>query len=235
MSKCHSILATVRPASRLSEVVLNRRFGRLRVCGRPLRIRLSSGVVSHVVCECDCGAAVVVACRNLWAGRTTSCGCLTIERGRAARRRHGYASRHNRHPLYSLIGSMIGRCHNPHSANYRWYGARGITVCREWRDDRAQFVEWGLEHGWAVGLQIDRIDNNGPYAPDNCRFVDATTNARNSRSVTQIMAFGESKSVAEWAEDPRCSVPYFTLCSRLAQQGRDPEEAISAPRRKVLF
>ena len=77
---------------------------------------------------------------------------------------------------------MRARCERPKTRSYVHYGGRGIFVCEEWRQDAGAFVRWAMANGWAVGLQIDRIDNDGPYTPANCRFVPAKVNAANKRA-----------------------------------------------------
>ncbi len=86
----------------------------------------------------------------------------------------------NRHPLYIKIYQIYSRCYNPKHDNYKYYGGRGITVCDEWRNNNRAFVVWGLANGWRPGLEIDRIDNDKGYSPDNCHFVTRQQNVRNS-------------------------------------------------------
>lgn len=127
--------------------------------------------------------------------------------------------------LLAIWRSMIARCTNPNSANYVRYGGRGITVCDEWKDgDR--FAEWALNNGYEVGLSIERIDNNGPYAPDNCRFATAKEQANNRRSNRIIEYHGEKKTLSEWADI--AAVSYGTFCYRLSH-GWAFEEALSVP------
>jgi hypothetical protein len=87
----------------------------------------------------------------------------------------------SRHPLYPLLKQVRNRCYCVSTTNYRWYGARGITVCDEWRTDAAAFIAWAQANGYAPGLELDRIDSNGPYAPWNCQFISHTANVRKSR------------------------------------------------------
>lgn len=90
--------------------------------------------------------------------------------------------------------AMINRCYKPEDLQYKNYGGRGIKVCEEWKKDRMAFVNWALISGWAKGLQIDRIDNNGNYEPDNCRFVTDSENKKNTRFSGQYYHTGIDSS-----------------------------------------
>jgi hypothetical protein len=95
--------------------------------------------------------------------------------------KHGYSY----HPLYNVFTSMRTRCYYKGHNRYVNYGGRGIYICEEWRHNPAAFIDWAIENGWKKGLQIDRIDNDGPYHPDNCRFVTSKENTRNS-NITRL-------------------------------------------------
>ncbi len=82
------------------------------------------------------------------------------------------------HPLYRLIKMTIQRCTNPRATNYAYYGGRGITVCDEWVNDPMSFIEWAGANGYERGLELDRLDNDGPYAPWNCQFIAHRDNSR---------------------------------------------------------
>lgn len=127
-----------------------------------------------------------------------------------------FLPRHGRKytPLYKLWSSMHARCSDPDGEKYSIYGGRGIQVCAEWRTFEP-FEAWALSHGHRQGLQIDRIDTNGNYEPDNCRFVTCLVNNNNRRNNRRVTAFSETKTVAEWARDFRCVVSAFTLYKRL--------------------
>lgn len=112
-------------------------------------------------------------------------------------RTHGVCTDHP--DLYGVWCSMKGRCENPNRPKYKDYGGRGIKVCDEWHDCGA-FAEWAFSSGYKRGLQIDRIDVNGDYCPENCRFVTPKQNSRNRRNTKRLTVNGESKTVVEWCE-----------------------------------
>jgi hypothetical protein len=108
---------------------------------------------------CDCGIKKVMIIKSVEYQRSKSCGKCVLE----------FYKRD--HPLYSVWDGIIQRCTNPKQYYYSRYGGRGICVCTEWRNDFMSFYKWSLSNGWEEGLQIDRINNDGNYEPENCRFV----------------------------------------------------------------
>ena len=134
----------------------------------------------HVLwlCKCECGREVVVSGDNLRSENTKSCGCLQRERSTT----HGCTSE----PWYPTYCAMMVRCGHfkgGSECNLRNYRDRGIEVCELWQKSPQAFGDWLLDHGWNQGLQIDRIDNNKGYSPDNCRVVTPKENT-NNRGVT---------------------------------------------------
>ncbi len=124
--------------------------------------------------------------------------------------------------------TMLSRCYNPKFPKYRNYGARGIKVCNEWRTFQG-FKRWAIASGYKPELQIDRIDNDGDYCPENCRWVTPSQNCNNRGDKTTITAWGETKTRKEWSKDPRCKTTYFSIRQRLLTGRYTPEEAISIP------
>ncbi len=151
------------------------------------------------------------------------------QRGRngVGRTTHGYARQDDQHPLYRVWGGMIGRCENPKAGGYERYGGRGIKVCGEWRNSSLGFITWALANGWKKGLHIDRIDNDGNYSPENCRFVTAAVNSRNKRSSRFIEFNGETLLLSDWSE--RLDIPYGTLTQRIYIRKWPIERALTEP------
>lgn len=123
---------------------------------------------------------------------------------------------------------MKQRCSNPNRKEWPNYGGRGIVVCDEWREDYAAFREWALGSGYADHLDIDRVDNDGPYSAENCRWGTRSQNLRNRRTNRLETAWGETKTLADWGEDARCTVSKGTLASRV-RYGWHFEDALTQP------
>lgn len=118
---------------------------------------------------------------------------------------------------------MKQRCYNPNNKRYKYYGGRGITVCKEW-DKFEAFEKWALSHGYQDGLTLDRIDVNGNYCPENCRWVTWKVQQNNKRNNTFIAAFGEQHTLAEWEEIS--GVNRSTIQKRIKKRGESPENAM---------
>lgn len=147
-------------------------------------------------CACDCGLSVIVPTNNLRSGNTSSCGCLRRERAQQRgldNTKHG-ESHSKRTRLYTIWCGMRQRCNNPNRDAYKWYGSKGVTVCEEWQDYEV-FKEWALSHGYEEHLSIDRIDANGAYCPENCRWLTNSDNTAraNKNHTTRKLIRGEGR------------------------------------------
>ena len=129
-----------------------------------------------------------------------------------------------------IHSNMIQRCYNPNSTFYHRYGGRGIKVCNEWRAKRKHFEEWAISNGYTDELSLDRIDNNGDYTPENCRWVTIAQNCNNRNSCHYVSAFGETHSLKEWSDI--LNISYNTLKKRIIDHNEDGEYLLRPSRRK---
>lgn len=128
-------------------------------------------------------------------------------------------------PLYSVWANMKNRCYNKNDPHYERWGGRGITVCKEWRNNFKLFYDWAVANGYRKGLTLDRIDNNGNYEPSNCRWSTIKEQNRNKRNVKFIEYNGKSQLLEEWANE-LCIKPK-TLWMRLYYYNLSIEEAFT--------
>ena len=144
------------------------------------------------MCTCDCGNKVVVRGKCLTGGATQSCGCMAKELlSKQSSKHHGFGTR-----LYSVWNSMRQKCNNGNHKSYSNYGGRGINICNEW-DNFDTFRKWAYEAGYDEAaprgvLTLDRIDVNGNYCPENCRWVNMKEQSSNRRCTPYYKLDGEN-------------------------------------------
>ena len=148
-------------------------------------------------CQCDCGKKTIVRA-DLLKKRVRSCGCGISE---SNRKRKGVPLTHGLryHPLYQVYHKMKDRCYNNTDQAYKNYGGRGIQMCDSWCRSFEAFYCWAISSGYKPKLTIDRIDVNGNYYPENCRWVDRGVQARNKRNNHLLTYNKETHCVARWA------------------------------------
>ena len=188
------------------EDLIGQKFGRLTVIERSE----NKGGRTAWKCRCDCGNESVVVATNLKRGKVNSCGCLNKEKLHE-RSKHGMKGT----PIYGVWRNIKNRCLNSNVKKYEDYGGRGIKICDEWIDNFQAFYDYvsKLEHYGEEGYTLDRINNNGNYEPNNLRWADKKTQARNKRNNRIVEYNGEKMSLPEAAE--LSGIDFRTLWARM--------------------
>lgn len=175
--------------------MIGEKFGRWTVVSGPFSLRLPCGEVrKHWKCQCECGKTGRVSTRALKSGNSKSCGCLASERAREVHSTHGMKGS----PEYRVWSSMWTRCTNAQSKDYQKYGARGITICPEWRDFSVFLRDMGCRP--SLKHSIDRIDGAKGYFPENCRWATAKQQANNRKTNRLFSWNGAVRTVSELAD-----------------------------------
>lgn len=169
-------------------------------------------------CRCDCGRLVIAYGQDLARSKVKSCGCLNATRIL----KHGMA----RTPIHRVWIAMRNRCEKPNNPAYHNYGGRGIKVDDRWQD----FAQFYADMGSApAGRSLERIDNNGPYSKENCRWATGVEQHNNKRTNRTLTAFGKTQTIAQWSAET--GIPWTTIRRRLDWSGWTVEQALTEPRR----
>lgn len=171
----------------------------------------------RVIVECICGKRKEVSLGELKCRQQVSCGCM-----KKRNKKHGLRYE----PLYLVFDSMKSRCYNPKDSSYNRYGGRGINICDEWLNDFSSFYHWSIINGWQKGLQIDRINNDGNYKPENCRFVTPKENCNNKSNNVFLEYKDVKKPILIWCKE--FNINFVTLSDRL-KSGWTVEKALETP------
>ena len=172
-------------SNRVKHNLIGQRFGKLLVIA-PSGTAPRSGN-QYWKCICDCGQTKIIRGDRL-TGKPSqrSCGCINSTHGMSG------------HPLYKRWQRMKARCNNPNDKSYPHYGGRGIVVCARWADSFAAFLE-DMGPTFRKGLELDRINNDGPYSPGNCRWATRRQQLNNTRANHLISFNGQTMNVTQWA------------------------------------
>jgi hypothetical protein len=200
--------------------MIGHRFTRLLVVSQTNSVKVGIKRVSSrraYVCRCDCGAEIVVTSNNLKTGNSKSCGCFKADATHAAKFIHG---RNASDPTYSSWTAMHSRCSNTRREKYERYGGRGISVCDRWGEFEKFLADMGERPS---GMTLDRIDVDGNYEPDNCRWATPSEQARN-KSTNRFVEINGSRMILEDAAQMH-GMLQSTLHKRLAR-GMSIEEAV---------
>lgn len=190
--------------------LIGQRFGSLTVIKKSDKMAKSGSMWD---CICDCGKQKTIARSSLVSGHTKSCGCS----------RYGKQNGMSKERLYNIWRKMHVRCENPRHDHFDRYGGRGIKVCKEW-DSFLVFREWAVNNGYAENLTIDRINGDGDYEPENCRWITQKEQMQNICTNRIILFDGERYTVPQFAE--MLKVPQYTVRNQL-RSGWSPEKIAS--------
>lgn len=177
---------------------------------------------------CDCGNKRIIKTGNLTSGNSKSCGCfnLNVLIERSTKHNMSY-SRINR-----IYRDMVQRCNNPKNSRYTYYGGRGITISEEWMNKENGFInfyEWSMNNNYSDELSIDRIEVNGNYEPNNCRWATIKEQQNNKRTNHYININNETMTIKELSE--KFDIKYQTLVSRV-NAGWTEEKLLSKDQRR---
>lgn len=181
------------------------------------------------LCECNCSKhTIFVALGNgIRTGHVKSCGCWNIE----------YHQKHSdsQSRLYHVWQAIIQRCHNPSNAHYKNYGMRGIVVCEQWKNSYETFRDWALINGYDSEAKrgrytIERINVNGNYCPENCKWATQKEQQFNKRNNRIIEFNGECRTATEWGDIT--GFGYHVIQRRIDVYGWSIEKALTTPIRK---
>jgi hypothetical protein len=192
--------------------------GKLTQIGASFRVSNKHGSRTAVFL-CECGQNRTIDVKNVRTGRTKSCGCST---GRSiSERKITHGKRHTK--TYASWTSMRSRCRNENNPAWDNYGGRGILLCDRWEEFRQFFEDMGE---CPDGMSIDRIDNDGNYEPDNCRWATRKEQSRNKRTSKMITANGKTMCVAAWSEET--GINQHTIGGRI-RLGWPDHDAVNTP------
>ena len=178
------------------------------------------------LCKCKCGKEVIVRAGSLRNGHSQSCGCLKKQKFLESHTTHNLSKTR----IYKIWIQIKKRCNNCNDSGYKYYGNRGIKVCHEWENDFINFYNWAINNGYNKNLSIDRINYNGNYEPNNCRWVDMKIQQRNKRTNRYITINEETHCLSEWAEIYNRNI--MTILYRINKMGWDDVRAITTPIKK---
>lgn len=190
-----------------------KRFGRLVVLKRDFSSE-KKGV--RWLCKCDCGNEKIILGQTLLRGKAKSCGCYRKECGNIQK----FSTKHNKShsKIYKTWQCMKSRCYDKNDKyHYKDYGGRGISICNEWLSDFMNFYNWAITNGYKDGLTIDRIDVNGNYEPNNCRWATKEEQANNRRKTQFITYNNETHTINEWCKI--LNLKKYVLRQRLKNYG----------------
>lgn len=210
----------------MAEVInlIGQKFGRWTVVARANN---DKGGRARWICKCNCGNIKTVDGYSLRCGGSKSCGCLLRQIASEISVTHGHARLRNVSKIYRTWQGVLKRCTNPNDTHYKYYGRRGITVCERWR----KFENFLKDMGECPdGHSIDRIDNDGNYCKENCRWATKTEQMRNMSTNHLITFRNKTQCLIAWSKE--LNINRMTLYNRVTRLKWPIEKALTTPVRR---
>ena len=178
-----------------------------------------------IIAKCSCGKIEKVRCPRFLAGAIFNCFHFKKKPGKSILRRKNQTSI----KIYECYRNMIQRCYNKQHPKYRFYGAKGVSVCKSWRDNYDNFKKWALDNGWEPGLQIDKdtIGNGKLYSPKTCCFLSRIDNNRTKKTGSFKMYFWKGKERSLKSICLMEKAIYPTVCARIRLLGLSLKESLT--------
>ena len=207
---------------------IGHKFGRLTILKEGASIKYGKTTMRKVWCKCECGIEKEIDFNSIKSGKSTSCGCFNRENAKKLHTKHGMAMLKTgvRHPDYCIWMKMKSRCFNPNDKSYPNYGGRGISVCNRWKNSFEDFIS---DMGWRPdkNYSIERIDYNGDYCPENCRWIYKSEQSKNTRRIKFVEYNGVWFCLSDICRI--LNLPYSTMRHRVYDLNIPFEEAIKYP------
>lgn len=207
--------------------LIGSKFGWLTVTHfshRIYKVPASRGTRLFWICRCECGNTVTVSATHLRSGHTNSCGCFQKQRATEAKTVHGDCGRQGKHPIYETWRGMMDRCYRSSCESYKYYGAKGVRVCRRWRS----YINFKADMlgTWQAGLTLNRRDNDGSYTPANCHWATQIEQSFNRSNNRWIEWQGQRRTITQWAA--YLQIHHTVIHGRL-KRGWSIEKALFTP------
>lgn len=199
------------------------RFGRWTVLERVYKEGMAGTLFK---CECDCGNIGIVDSSTLLKGKSKSCGCYQKIYDSESNKTHGMSGTR----IWRIWQCMRSRCNSERDTTYQYYGARGIKVCDEWNNGFESFHKWAVNNGYKDNLTLDRIDVNGNYEPDNCRWITMKKQCNNRRNNVLYELNGQEKTLSQWVDE--YGMDYQKVYRRMYYLKWNLEKALTTPIRE---
>jgi hypothetical protein len=212
---------------------LGKRFGKLVILKEVERSYCGKIPARNVLCKCDCGNEIVTGFTSVRNGGSKSCGCSMAEFVSKSKIKHGLCIDKNGHraSVYSTWSKMKSRCLNPKLKDYKYYGGRGIKVCERWLFSIENFLE-DMGDKPDKDYSIERVDVNGDYCPENCKWIHRKLQNRNTRTSKYIEYNNKQLLLSEWCKE--LNLNYSIMRHRVNDLKMDFEDAIKYPKGKKL-